>query len=458
VRILHLTSNDGITAGAGSIARLHAGLRAAGHASLVLVSSGAPARDGYLSLSRPLPLRAADRAVRWATEGLGVSGGVRPGFTPAYALLQRLAPDIVHLHWTYGARNIPLSAVGRLARQYPLVWTFHDMWAITGGCTNARGCERWRSGCGGCPLVGVDAMVTARVPHRDMTAAAWALRERAFRERPFSVVAPSGWMAGIAASSPLLTSALIEQVPNGLDLEQFKPGNAADARARLGMNPQTRTLLFVGKPGNIDAYAGRLTTFMDVLALLPEGLRQGREGVQVLLVGEGGEPVAAGLGLPVRCVGAVTSAADMAACFQAADVFVHTTFYDNYPGVVQEALACGIPVVASRVGGVPELVRDGETGVLCPPGEARAFAAALAALLSDDRRRATMALAARRFAVETFETRAVTQTMLGVYETRMTEWRRQQLAGVRRARRRGHPVQRVPADAPWGSSARGASD
>ena len=87
-----------------------------------------------------------------------------------------------------------------------------------------------------------------------------------------------------------------------------------------------------------------------------------------------------------------------------ADLYVHATRADNHPLAVLEALASGVPVVACRVGGIPEQLTD-DTGVLVEPGDAQGFAAAIAQLLDDPDRCARMGAAAaadarRRFSLD----------------------------------------------------------
>ena len=83
----------------------------------------------------------------------------------------------------------------------------------------------------------------------------------------------------------------------------------------------------------------------------------------------------------------------VAAFLRAADLYVHATRADNHPLAVLEALACGTPVVAPPVGGIPEQLRA-ETGLLVAPWDATTLAAAIEELLSDDERRARMGAAA----------------------------------------------------------------
>jgi glycosyltransferase involved in cell wall biosynthesis len=88
---------------------------------------------------------------------------------------------------------------------------------------------------------------------------------------------------------------------------------------------------------------------------------------------------------------------------RAADVYVHPARADTFPGTVLEALASGLPVVGSAVGGIPEQVREGETGHLVPTGDAEAVVRAVDALVADPERLAAMSAAARVDAVARFD-------------------------------------------------------
>jgi colanic acid/amylovoran biosynthesis glycosyltransferase len=97
---------------------------------------------------------------------------------------------------------------------------------------------------------------------------------------------------------------------------------------------------------------------------------------------------------------------DIGAHYAAADVFCLSSFAEGVPVVLMEAMASGIPVVATRINGIPELIEDGESGILVTPGRADLLAAALRDMLGDDSRRATLAAAGRRRVAADFEVNA----------------------------------------------------
>lgn len=105
----------------------------------------------------------------------------------------------------------------------------------------------------------------------------------------------------------------------------------------------------------------------------------------------------------------------LALAYSAADLFVAPSLEDNLPNTVLEALACGTPVIASNVGGIPEAVRPGETGMLVPPADAAALAAAVGELLSAPAYLQIMGENARRLALRSYNQAVQAQQYLELY-------------------------------------------
>ncbi|UNZ52637.1 glycosyltransferase family 4 protein [Agrobacterium tumefaciens] len=172
-------------------------------------------------------------------------------------------------------------------------------------------------------------------------------------------------------------------VYNGFDparAKVYEPGTAARLRAELGFGPQPLVGLF----GRLSEWKGQ-HVFLEAIAAM--------EGVQAVIVGGalfGQEAYEArireqasrlGLDDRVRFLGFRSDVPELMA---AMDAVAHTSIVaEPFGRVVVEAMMCGRPVVATRGGGVTEIIRDGETGLLVPPGEASALAAALGRILSD---------------------------------------------------------------------------
>lgn len=154
----------------------------------------------------------------------------------------------------------------------------------------------------------------------------------------------------------------------------------------------------LGLEGHVLAFAGRLGPQKAVGAAL-EAVAQA-PGVTLVVAGDGPERTALeaharelGIDGRVRFLGSVPRETVLR-LFRAADASVLPSAWENFPHTVVEALAVGCPVIATRVGGVPEVVRDGENGLLVAPGDVEALAAAIAHVVVDDELRARLAAAA----------------------------------------------------------------
>ena len=113
--------------------------------------------------------------------------------------------------------------------------------------------------------------------------------------------------------------------------------------------------------------------------------------------------------------------ATLALYYQAADVYVHAARAETFGLVIAEAMACGTPVVATAVGGIPEVVIHRQTGLLTPPGDARAFAAALCNLLADKARREAFGAAAAVSAERRFDLARMVDAYIGWYAEVLSE-------------------------------------
>jgi glycosyltransferase involved in cell wall biosynthesis len=158
---------------------------------------------------------------------------------------------------------------------------------------------------------------------------------------------------------------------NGVDLERFRPGDAAEARAALGLPPQGHLLLGVGRLVPVKGFH-----------LLAETLRA--VDATLVLAGDGPERGRLASALPAsrtRFLGALDRDR-LALAYRACDLLVLPSESEGWPNVVTEALASGLPVVATRVGGVPQILAGGTHGRLVERGDARALASAVAELLA----------------------------------------------------------------------------
>lgn len=421
MRILHVNSSD-LGGGAERIAsQLCVEARAAGHEARLAVgrklgddmdvtaiddaAGGGAWRRFWLGqgggrLARGIadPLRVLDRALgredfRFpASRRLGAAGGA--------------ALDILHLHNLHGG-YFDLRALPELSRRQPTFLTMHDPWLLTGHCAHPFDCGRWEHGCGDCPDLGVYPAI-----RRDATAGNWRRKAAIYRDSRLYLATPSRWLMDRVERSMLRPGiAEARVIRNGVDLDVFHPADRDRARAEFGCKPDDLVVLFAAKALQRNRYRDSAT-----LGAAIEHVAAKWQGGPLSFVALGqrsddDESVQA----PVRFVPFQADPRAVALHYRAADLFVHATRADTYPNVILEASACGTPVVASRIGGIPEQIVPDRTGALVPAEDVESMAAAIIGLLGDASRRRAMGEQAAAEARRRYDARQMVREYLEWY-------------------------------------------
>jgi glycosyltransferase involved in cell wall biosynthesis len=327
--------------------------------------------------------------------------------------LRAFAPDIIHCHAFYSW--LPYQFLATISHQYPTCFTPHDTRPI-GADTTDPICYHcpYPDWCFRCALVPRYRKLLFLHPHF------WRRLQKRFAyqrtDRRTIIVAPSRWLQQRLQQTELRRFT-IEQIPYGIDLDRFRP--IADARQQLGWRADRKIVLFVTYTvgWKINPHKGLLHLTEAFLTLvLPQ-----YPDAQLALVGGGLIPNHPNI-LPVGMV----SQQEMPLYYTAADVCVAPSIADNLPYTVLEAMSCGAPVVASRVGGIPEEVEEGVTGYLYPPGDVQVMGEQLLALLAAPDRCRAMGQAGRRRAERLFSLSQCIQRYEAVYQEVLTRYRGRQ--------------------------------
>src|SRR5215467_5238650 len=351
MRVLHLNTH----ASGGSYeyaALLSAALTELGIESRLLSKDSQPPGAG-----RPL----LDRVIRRCYVSLSTEpwhGTRRLLSPPAPEELDRI--DVVHLHTVADWFDVP-DWLETLPLRMAVVISIHDMWHITGGCFLYRGCDRYTSDiepCDSCPIL--------RWPAKRLLAnAAHSRKLRAYRTSGARMVASSHWLAELAGRSAIAKACGgVRVIPPGIDLKIFKPHDKELCRKQLGL-PTDAFVLVTGGASLKDTNKN-VPWLLEQLSFLPE---LGK--VIVLAFGDGAVPVPDRLN--VRFQGVIRDRCSLARLFAAADVFVTASLMETYGLTLVEAMACKTPVVAFRVGGIPEAAPHGRGAILCQPKDSSAL-------------------------------------------------------------------------------------
>jgi glycosyltransferase involved in cell wall biosynthesis len=194
----------------------------------------------------------------------------------------------------------------------------------------------------------------------------------------------------------------VRTVYNGVDLERFSPAPTKESyREKLEIRDERV---------KVATYVGQLISEkgLDTLLEAATAICGRREDVLFLIAGDGimkerliRSTRERGLDSKIRYLGQRSDTDDI---YRASDVCICPSVWNEAFGLVlAEAMACGVPCVASRVGGIPEVVEDGKSGLLVPPGDPTALASAIEALLDDDQLRISFSRRARQRAIEKFD-------------------------------------------------------
>jgi glycosyltransferase involved in cell wall biosynthesis len=336
-------------------------------------------------LKRNAAWRAADRACSVVLDRLDLQYVLYPSSFGVVRDPWFRGADVVQLFNTHGS-YFSHTALPLLSRRRPVVWRLSDQWALTGHVAYSYECDRWRHGCGSCPHL-------AEYPRlrRDRSAALWRWKQRVYAHSRITIVAPSTWLERMARESPLLSRFPVRRIPNGVDLELFRP------RERP---PRERPVVLFASAWLDDRRKGG-----DLLRAAVEQLSD----LDLDLVSAGERPVVG------RALGRLDSAG-MARAYAEADLFVLPTRADNLPNTLLESLACGTPVVSFDVGGVGDAVRHLETGWLAPPEDVASLATGIRTLLADDELRARLGRNGRALAEQEWDSRVEAERFAALYE------------------------------------------
>lgn len=337
-----------------------------------------------------------------------IKGGAIKNFSPAWLPssmlhqdISHISPDIVHLHWMCGGL-FRLEQIGRIKK--PMVWTLHDMWPFTGGCHYDEGCEKYKVSCGECPQL-------KRSCDSDLSHSVWSRKRSAWKGSDITLVAPSNWLAECARNSTLFQGRRIEVIPNGIDLDLFKPVNRELARDILGLPKDKKLIIFGAMNATTDDRKG-----FDLLLKGIQGLQKS-DDIELVIFGASEPLNPPEFGLPVHYMGVVNDDTSLVLLYSSSDVMVISSRQDNLPNTVVESMACGVPSVAFNVGGLVDLIEHKTTGYLADAFNVSDITKGIEWILGDSERYLKLCEAARERAENLFDINLVVKQYSDVYKS-----------------------------------------
>ncbi len=342
------------------------------------------------------------RPVATVMKRMGAEDIYHPGTKHLLKLCPEL-PDIIHCHNLH-SKYFDLRCLPWLCARTNLVLNFRDSWLLTGHCAAPAQCERWRIGCGNCPDLTIPVAI-----RRDRTAKNWLLKRRILAQSRFHATAPSKWQLQQVLDTLSPKSILSSRViPNGIPIDVFQPEPQSVARQVLGLPEKATIISMTGQHAFRD-----LPTMTKALA----GLVLPQAGAELIFLVLGRDGMIQQLGNgTLRFAGYIVEPEQMRHYYCASDIFIHASHAEAFGKAVTEAMACGIPVVATRTGGLPEQLVDGETGIVVDHGDSLAMRDAVQMLLAEPERRATMGRAGIAHVRENYTIAAQAKRFLDWFE------------------------------------------
>ena len=262
--------------------------------------------------------------------------------------------DVIHLHWI-NQGMLSLKDIRKILQSGKrVVWTMHDIWPATAICHLTMDCRHFETQCQNCRLL------PGGGSNNDLSARIWRKKQQMLKGQRIKIVTCSQWLGDEAKKSALLNRQYITTIPNSIDTHRYRPSDKQKARQLLGLPQEGRIILFASQRVT-NPYKG-MQYLIDACKLMASQHPDCCSHTSVAILGGHAEEIADKLPFPTHALGYVNDEQRIVAAYNAADVFVLPSLSENLPNTIMEAMACGVPCVGFRVGGIPEMIDHQQNG------------------------------------------------------------------------------------------------
>jgi glycosyltransferase involved in cell wall biosynthesis len=308
--------------------------------------------------------------------------------------------DIVNLHWIQ-REMLSIEDISKIKK--PIVWTLHDMWAFC-GAEHYTNDNRWREGYNFNNRPSYESGF-------DLNKWTWR-RKQKYWKNPIQIITPSLWLANCARESKLMSNWPVSVVANPLNTEVFKPMDKKIALKKLNLPNNVPLILFGALGGDKDHRKG-----FDLLIKALEHLKNEIkvEDMEIVVLGQSKPKSSPNLGFPIHYMGCLNDDISLRLVYSSVDAMVIPSRQDNLPNMGVEAQACGIPVIAFNIGGLPDIVEHKKTGYLAEPFNTEDLANGIMFII-DQSKTKQLANNARERAIKKFSEKRISEAYLKIYE------------------------------------------
>jgi glycosyltransferase involved in cell wall biosynthesis len=315
--------------------------------------------------------------------------------------------DIIHLHWINHGFLDPkhIAEIAKLGK--PVIWTFHDSNAFTGGCHVRYTCTHYQQECGNCPLL-------VNPSDADISHKIWQQKRQAYSVLNFDIAAPSAWMQSSVKLSGLMKDKAVHHIPNTLETDIFKPMDKKLAKEKAGLSTDKFIFLSGFMPSRKDLHKGT-QYLLESMELLKQRLGVNAGQIELVVFGNRGTEGLPDFPFKTSFLGTINNDEQLALNYAAADAFLIPSLEDNLPYTVMECLACGTPVIAFTTGGIPDMVQHEYNGYLATYRSAESFTDGMEWVIKHPDRQ-QLQKQARQTVMEKFSEEVIAKKHIAVYE------------------------------------------
>lgn len=281
-------------------------------------------------------------------------------FSPAWVpnnlekMINSVTPDIVHLFWV----NNGFANIESLKRiKQPIIWTLHDMWPFTGGCHYDDGCGKFKNDCGMCPSI---------YSNNQNDISRWIINRKfkSWKNLNLTIVATSKWLAEEASLSSLFAKREIHIIPNPIDTRKYKPISKNVAREIFNLPKEKKIIMFSAFGAKSHPRKGGHLLLQAIKKINENSLKN---QIELVILGSPKPQHSDEFQIRTHYIEKLTDEISQVILYSAADVIVAPSMQENLSNTVLESLACGTPVIAFNIGGMPDLIQHKFNGYLAKP-------------------------------------------------------------------------------------------
>jgi glycosyltransferase involved in cell wall biosynthesis len=257
--------------------------------------------------------------------------------------------DVIHLQVIHD-HLITVENMAKVFQVKPAVWTWHDLWPLTGHCTLPLNCARWDLGCGSCPSLDSSLPV-----YWDRTDKERSRKEALFSNTPMNIHVTTDWMRGQIERKVSGWNAKVFQFPFGIDTEVFRPKPELDARSILGIDKDT---FVVAARSTDDKRKG----FKELVEAIEQVRKTGRKILLLCIQKQG---LVAKYSKEVESIELpwTNDINNLGIFYEAADVFAMPSSVESFGMMALEAMSSGVPVISVANTAASEITRSQELEV-----------------------------------------------------------------------------------------------